>query len=133
MLRIRAGEFVQLTTPVKEKAIMYSGSCCDPSQSVFAGMTTEQLQAALAAAQAAYIKLLAGGQGVSFSYTQGDGTRSVTYTAANPTNLAALILQLKQQLGIVAEAARRYVSGIAKPNSSETLRFRNQIHLQSIR
>jgi hypothetical protein len=75
--------------------------CYDPSQSIFAGMTTAQLQAALAAAQAAYIKLITGGQGVSFSYTQGDGTRSVTYTAANPANLAALILQLKQQLGIV--------------------------------
>lgn len=75
--------------------------CYDPSQSIFAGMTTEQLQAALAAAQAAYVKLLAGGQGVSFSYTQGDGTRSVTYTATNPAYLAALILQLKQQLRII--------------------------------
>lgn len=75
--------------------------CYDPSQSIFAGMTTAQLQAALAAAQAAYVKLLAGGQGVSFSYTQGDGTRSVIYTATNPANLAALIRQLQQQLGIV--------------------------------
>lgn len=75
--------------------------CYDPSQSIFAGMSTADLQAALAAAQAAYIKLLAGGQGVSFSYTQGDGTRSVTYTATNPAYLAALIRQLQQQLGIV--------------------------------
>ena len=44
---------------------------------------------------------LAGGQGVSFSYTQGDGTRSVTYTATNPGYLAALIRQLQQQLGII--------------------------------
>ncbi|WP_429363614.1 gpW family head-tail joining protein [Paraburkholderia sp. MM5496-R1] len=64
-------------------------------------MTTEQLQAALATAQAAYVKLMAGGQGVSFSYTQGDGTRSVTYAAANPANLAALTRQLQQRLGIV--------------------------------
>ncbi|WP_434107646.1 gpW family head-tail joining protein [Paraburkholderia caffeinilytica] len=78
-----------------------SCDCYDPSQSIFAGMTAAQLQAALAAAQAAYVKLLAGGQGVSFSYTQGDGTRSVTYTAANPATLAALIRQLQQQLGIV--------------------------------
>jgi hypothetical protein len=42
-------------------------------------MTTAQLQAALAAAQTAFWKLMAGGQGVSFSYTQGDGTLSVTY------------------------------------------------------
>ncbi|WP_233872470.1 gpW family protein [Paraburkholderia adhaesiva] len=75
--------------------------CYHPSQSIFAGMTTAQLQAALAAAQAAYVKLMTGGQGVSFSYTQGDGTRSVTYTAANPANLAAFIRQLQAQLGLV--------------------------------
>jgi hypothetical protein len=75
--------------------------CFDPSQSIFAGMTDAQLRAALDAAQAAYIKLLAGGQGVSFSYTQGDGTRSVTYSATNPANLAALIRELQQQLGIL--------------------------------
>jgi hypothetical protein len=81
--------------------------CFDPSQSIFVGMTTVELQAALAAAQVAYIKLLAGGQGVSFSYTQGDGTRSVTYTAANPANLAALIRQLQQQLGIICRGRAR--------------------------
>ncbi len=64
-------------------------------------MSTEQLQAALDAAQAAYVRLLMGGQGVSFSYTQGDGTRSVTYTATNPANVLALIRQLQQQLGII--------------------------------
>jgi hypothetical protein len=40
-------------------------------------MTPVQLLAALTAAQASYLKLLGEGQ-VSFSYTQGDGTRSVT-------------------------------------------------------
>lgn len=75
--------------------------CYDPSQSIFAGMTTAQLQAALAAAQAAYLKLSTGALGVSFSYTQGDGTRSVSYTPANLANLVALIRQLQQQPGIV--------------------------------
>jgi len=75
--------------------------CFDPSKSLFAGMTNDQLKAALAAAQAAYLRLASGAQGVSFSYTQGDGTRSVTYSAANFANLAALIRQLQQQLGIV--------------------------------
>ncbi|MBB5413914.1 hypothetical protein HDG34_007897 [Paraburkholderia sp. HC6.4b] len=64
-------------------------------------MSTAQLETALAAAQAAYIRLASGAQGVSFSYTQGDGTRSVTYTAANLANLVALIRQLQQQLAMV--------------------------------
>jgi hypothetical protein len=64
-------------------------------------MPPDVLRAALAAAQAAYMKLATGAQGVSFSYTQGDGTRSVTYSAANLANLAALIKQLQQQLGII--------------------------------
>ncbi|WP_233863494.1 gpW family protein [Paraburkholderia adhaesiva] len=80
---------------------MFRPCCFDPSKSLFAGMTTAQLQAALDAAQAAYVRLMTGGQGVSFSYTQGDGTRSVTYTAANPAMLAAFIRQLQQQLGII--------------------------------
>jgi hypothetical protein len=64
-------------------------------------MTHAKLQVALAAAQAAYIKLASGGQGVSLSHIQGDGTRSVTCTATNIANLAALLRQLQQQLGII--------------------------------
>lgn len=75
--------------------------CFAPSQSIFAGMSTADLRAVLAAAQATYFKLLADGQGVSLSYTQGDGTRSVTYTATNPASLAALIRQLQQKPGII--------------------------------
>lgn len=71
---------------------------------MFAGMTNDELRAALAAAQAAYARLMTGAQGVSFSYTQGDGTRSVTYSAANLAHLAAYIKQLQQQLGIVCRA-----------------------------
>ncbi|WP_232078057.1 phage head-tail adapter protein [Burkholderia sp. THE68] len=41
------------------------------------------------------MKLSTGAQGVYFLYTKGDGTRSVTYNAAN---LAALIKQRQQQL-----------------------------------
>ncbi len=77
--------------------------CC-PSVSIFDGMTRDQLAAALAAAQAAYLRLATGAQGVSFSYTQGDGTRSVTYSAASIANLSALIRQLQQALGIVCRA-----------------------------
>lgn len=42
-------------------------------------MTDEQLRDALQKAQQAYIDLTTGSRGVSFSYTQGDGTRSVSY------------------------------------------------------
>lgn len=38
---------------------------------VLAGMSQEQLKAALNEAQAAYIELLSGRRGVSFSYAQG--------------------------------------------------------------
>jgi hypothetical protein len=67
-------------------------------------MTRDQLAAALATAQAAYLKLATGAQGVSFSYTQGDGTRSVTYTPASIANLSALIRQLQQALGVLCRS-----------------------------
>lgn len=73
---------------------------------LFAGMTTEQKQAALAGAQQAYVELLSGKSGVSFSYTQGNGTKSVTYTATNVANLVQLIGQLQKSLGQVVRARR---------------------------
>ncbi|HGI6329860.1 gpW family head-tail joining protein [Klebsiella pneumoniae] len=66
------------------------------------GMTDEQLRDALQKAQQAYIDLTTGSRGVSFSYTQGDGTRSVSYQQSSLTDLLALIQLLQAQLGIVA-------------------------------
>ena len=43
------------------------------------GMTTAQLQAALTQAQTAYVALMSGQRTVSLSYSQGDGSKSVTY------------------------------------------------------
>lgn len=83
----------------------FSRCCCAPV-SVFAGMTREQLEQALADAQAAYMRLMIGGQGVSYSYTQGDGARSVTYTMTSTTQVMAFIRQLQQALGIVCRARR---------------------------
>ncbi|MBI0844756.1 phage head-tail adapter protein, partial [Escherichia coli] len=40
--------------------------------------------------------------GVSFAYTQGDGTRSVSYQQSSLADLLALIQLLQAQLGIVA-------------------------------
>lgn len=75
----------------------------DPTKSLLAGRSTAQLQADLAAAQQAYIDLSSGAKGESFSYTQGDGAKSVTYTRANLGQLAALIRTLQLQLGVVQQ------------------------------
>lgn len=66
------------------------------------GMTDEQLRDALQKAQQAYIDLTTGSRGVSFSYTEGDGTRSVSYQQSSLADLLALIQLLQAQLGIVA-------------------------------
>lgn len=66
------------------------------------GMTDEQLRDALQKAQQAYIDLTTGSRGVSFSYTQGHGTRSVSYQQSSLADLLALIQLLQAQLGIVA-------------------------------
>ncbi|TCK39658.1 gpW protein [Paraburkholderia sp. BL8N3] len=78
----------------------------DPSTSIFAGMSQEALQQALSNAQAALIALQTGTKGVSFSYTQGDGAKSVTYQQTDIAALTALIRQLQQQLGIICRARR---------------------------
>jgi len=71
--------------------------------SLLAGaMTDAQLRDALAKAQQAYIDLTTGSRGVSFSYSQGDGTRSVSYQQSSLADLLALIQLLQAQLGIVA-------------------------------
>ena len=71
--------------------------------SLLAGsMTDEQLRDALQKAQQAYIDLTTGSRGVSFSYSQGDGTRSVSYQQSSLADLLALIQLLQAQVGIVA-------------------------------
>lgn len=78
----------------------------DPSTSLLAGRSTAQLQADLAAAQQAYIDLSTGAKGESYSYTQGDGSKSVTYTRADLAQLQALIRTLQMQLGVVTRGRR---------------------------
>lgn len=70
------------------------------------GMSRADLQKALSDAQAAYLALSMGSKGESFSYTQGDGAKSVTYTRTNMAQLNALIRQLQQALGITRVARR---------------------------
>jgi hypothetical protein len=73
---------------------------------ILAGMPTAALQTALANAQQAYIDLSNGAKGESYSYTQGEGSKSVTYTRANIADLVALIQSLQVQLGIVTRGRR---------------------------
>ncbi|AJJ72153.1 gpW family head-tail joining protein [Yersinia pseudotuberculosis] len=75
--------------------------------SLLAGkMTRAQLEDALNQAQQAYIELSTGLTGVSFSYSQGDGTRSVTYQPTDIGKLMGLIQLLQAQLGIVKHPRR---------------------------
>jgi hypothetical protein len=82
------------------------GGGYNPATSILAGMTTLQLQTALANAQAAYLQLQTGSKAVTLSYTQGDGSKSVTYQQASSGGLVMLIKQLQAQLGIVHRPRR---------------------------
>lgn len=76
------------------------------NRGLLAGVQTSALQKALANAQQAYTDLSTGAKGESYSYTQGDGSKSVTYTKANLPDLAAFIQSLQAQLGIVRRPRR---------------------------
>ena len=80
-----------------------------PRQTILSGLTSEQLQANLAAAQQAYSDLMTGGKPVSVSYSQVNGSRSVTYTATNKTDLLNYIQLLQTQLGITRRRPLRIV------------------------
>lgn len=83
------------------KNIMY-----DPNTSPLAGMTVDQLKAALAAAQKSYIELMTGSRGVEFSYAQGDGSKSVKYEKVDQQMLEQFIEMLKLQLGMPVQRRR---------------------------
>lgn len=78
----------------------------NPNLSVLAGMTTAQLQAALATAQQAYTDLMTGQKVVDVGYAQGDGNKHVRFTEANVQNLVAFISELRAQLGQTRRARR---------------------------
>ncbi|HDL7089821.1 gpW family head-tail joining protein [Yersinia enterocolitica] len=79
----------------------------DPNSSLLAGgLTREQLRSALTLAQQAYLELSTGAKGVSFSYAQGDGTRSVSYQPTDIGQLTSLIQLLQAQLGVVSRPRR---------------------------
>lgn len=80
--------------------------CFDPNTSVFDGLDTQTLQAALASAQTALIALNSGQQAVTVEVTGGGQHRSVTYQRANEAALVNLIRQLQAQLGIISSPRR---------------------------
>jgi hypothetical protein len=66
--------------------------------SVFDGLDVFVLQSRLTALQMALLDLQAGAKVVTASYAQGDGSRSVTYTAANMADLTQAILTVQTQI-----------------------------------
>jgi hypothetical protein len=72
----------------------------NPRLSIFAGMSPAALLTALQNAQQAYLDLTTGAKVEVAAYTQGDGSKSVTYTRANIGALTTTILELQAQLGM---------------------------------
>lgn len=70
------------------------------------GMSAADMQSRLSALQAAYFDLAAGGKIVTATYNQGDGTKSVTYTAADKADIYRAVLMLQKALGIISHYPR---------------------------
>ena len=78
----------------------------DPRQTVLAGMTPAQLQVLLSTAQTAYTQLMVGGKPVTVAYSQGDGSKSVTFNMASAGNLQTWISMLQKALGLPGMSRR---------------------------
>lgn len=78
-------------------------------QTVWSGMSREQLKQNLATAQQAYHDVLTGNKPVSVSYSQETGAKSVTYTQANLQQLLGYITSLQSALGISRRRAARVI------------------------
>ena len=72
----------------------------NPQKSDLVGVAPATLQQWLTDVQQAIHDLTIGTKPIIVTYTQGDGTRSVTYTRANLADLHAYAAELKAQLGI---------------------------------
>jgi hypothetical protein len=66
--------------------------------SILDGLDVSVLQARLSTLQQAYLDLSSGARGESYSYTQGEGAKSVTYTRANLGELTQAILLVQTQI-----------------------------------
>ena len=68
--------------------------------SILDGISVAALQQRLEALQQAYLELTAGGKLQVASYAQGDGSKSVTYTAANLADLVQTILTVQSAIQV---------------------------------
>jgi hypothetical protein len=87
----------------------------NPATSTFAGMTAAQAQAALASINQAIINLSSGGLAASVAYTQGDGSKSVSFRATDLGKLNALkaeCIAYLAHLGVIAAPRRRRAIGV---------------------
>jgi hypothetical protein len=75
-------------------------SSFDPTTSDLANIPIPTLIQWQADAMTALHQLSIGGKGEAYSYTQGDGAKSVTYTRANINDLRAWVAKLNAQLGM---------------------------------
>jgi hypothetical protein len=66
--------------------------------SILDGVPLDALRAQLAQMQAAYLALMTGLKPEGASYTQADGSRSVTFTRANLGDLVQAILGVQAQI-----------------------------------
>jgi len=66
--------------------------------SILDGVSVDALRIRLGAMQQAYLELTTGGKLEVATYAQGDGTRSVTYTRANVSDLTQAILAVQTQI-----------------------------------
>ncbi len=71
---------------------------CTRRTSILDGIDVSALQQRLASMQQAYLDLISGGKVEVASYTQGDGSKSVTYTRANIGDLTQAILTVQTQI-----------------------------------
>ncbi|HLN23444.1 MAG TPA: gpW family head-tail joining protein [Patescibacteria group bacterium] len=72
------------------------------NRTILAGMSVGVLEAQLATMQQAYLDLSTGAKGESYSYTQGDGSKSVTYTRASLPALVQAILAVQSQIDLLS-------------------------------
>lgn len=70
--------------------------------SIFDGINVDTLKTNLAAMQQAYLELSSGAKGEVYTYAQGDGNKSVTYTRANLADLAHAIIAVQTQIDLLS-------------------------------
>ena len=78
----------------------------NPATSILAGLSTQVLQANLTAAQTALHQLMTGQKIVTASYSQGEGSQTVSYRQTDAATLTAYIRLLQAQLGIAGTSRR---------------------------